>query len=104
MKRRPLNSATLVTATHKELVGVSDGTGAQVEVWMINKCKAQMIKEGLYNILESPKRKGRRKKGEKEQRSKGSLYECMPMNKIPPFTSTFFILVSISPEPMQRIV
>ena len=50
MERRPLNSATLVTATHKELVRASDGTGAQVRVWIINKCKAQMIKEGLYNM------------------------------------------------------
>ena len=50
IRRRPLNSATLVTATHKELIRVSDGTGAQVGVWMINKCKAQMIGEGLYNM------------------------------------------------------
>ena len=50
MKRRPLNSVTLATATHKELIRVSDGTGAQVGVWMINKCKAQMIGEGLYNM------------------------------------------------------
>ena len=48
MKRRPLNNATLVTATHKELIRVSDGTDAQVGVWMINKCKAQMIEEGQY--------------------------------------------------------
>ena len=38
-----MNSATFVTATDKELRAVSDGTGAQVGVWMINKCKAQMI-------------------------------------------------------------
>ena len=50
MKRRPLNSVTLVTATHKELVRASDGTGTQVGVRMINKCRAQMIKEGLYNM------------------------------------------------------
>ena len=50
MKRRPLNSATLATATYKELIGESDGIGAQVGVWMINKCKAQMIGEGLYNM------------------------------------------------------
>ena len=50
MRRRPLNSATLVTATHKELREVSDGTCAQVRVWMINKCKAQMIGKGLYNM------------------------------------------------------
>ena len=37
MKRRPLNNVTLVTPTHKELVRVFDGTGAQVEVWMIDR-------------------------------------------------------------------
>ena len=40
MRRRPLNSATSATATHKELIRVFDGIGAQVGVWMINKCKA----------------------------------------------------------------
>ena len=50
MRRRPLNSVTLVIATHKELVRASDGTDAQVGVWMINKCRAQMIKEGLYHM------------------------------------------------------
>ena len=50
MWRRPLNSATLATVTHRELREVSDGTGAQVGVWMINKCKAQMTGKGLYNV------------------------------------------------------
>ena len=31
MRKRPLNSITLTTATHKGVIGVSDGTGAQVE-------------------------------------------------------------------------
>ena len=48
MRRRPLNSVTLVTVTHTELVRASDGTDAQVDIWMINKCRAQMIGEGLY--------------------------------------------------------
>ena len=30
-EKRPLNSSTLATATHKGVIGVSDGTGAQVE-------------------------------------------------------------------------
>ena len=69
MRKRPLNSVTLATATHKELTRVFDRTGAQVRVWMINKCKVQMIGEGLYNIEESPKRRGRknRKEGIQEQ-------------------------------------
>ena len=45
-----MNSVTLATATHKELIGVSDGTGVQVGDWMINKYKAQMIGKGLYNM------------------------------------------------------
>ena len=35
---------------HKELIRVSDGAGAQVGVWMTNKCKAQMIGDDLYNM------------------------------------------------------
>ena len=30
MGKRPLNSVTLATATHKEMIRVSDRTGAQV--------------------------------------------------------------------------
>ena len=50
MWRRPLNSVALAIATHKGLKEVSDGMGAQVEAWMINKCKAQTVKKGLYNV------------------------------------------------------
>ena len=31
MRKRPLNSTTLAIATYKGVIGVSDGTGAQVE-------------------------------------------------------------------------
>ena len=31
MRKIPLNSTTLATATHKGAIGVSDGTSAQVE-------------------------------------------------------------------------
>ena len=31
MRKRPLNSTTLVTATHKGVIGEADGTGVQVE-------------------------------------------------------------------------
>ena len=59
--RRPLNSVALATATHKGLKGVSDGMSAQMEVQMINKCKAQMIRKSLYNV-EKPPWSTRRKK------------------------------------------
>ena len=45
-----MNSATLVTATHKELKEVSDGIDAQVEIWMIDKCKAQITGKCIYNV------------------------------------------------------
>ena len=69
MRRRLLNSVTLATATHKELRGVSDRTGAQVGVWMINKCKTQIIGKGIYNMQRSPKRED----GKKERRLERSL-------------------------------
>ena len=50
MWRKPLNSVALTTTTHKGLKEVSDRMGAQVEAWMINKCKAQLAKRGLYNV------------------------------------------------------
>ena len=33
----------------------SDGTGTQVDAWMINKCKVEMRGEELYNVVESHK-------------------------------------------------
>ena len=58
MWRRPLNNVTLATTTYKGLKEVSDGMGAQVEAWMINKCKAQMIRKSLHKCIETPIRKG----------------------------------------------
>ena len=84
MKRRPLNSVTLATATHKELIRVSDGTGAQVGFWMINNCKAQMIGEGLYNMQKSPKRGGReteKKRGENIVEN-FYLHESVPISQV----------------------
>ena len=62
MWRRPLNSAALVTTTHKGLKEISDGMGAQVGVHVTTKCKVQMIKNSLYNVKNSY-----RKKEEKER-------------------------------------
>ena len=62
MWKRPLNSVALAVATHKGLKGVSDGTGVQVKVQMINKYKVQMIRKSLYNVKKPPWSKGRKKK------------------------------------------
>ena len=54
MWRRPLNSATLATTTHRKPKKVSDGTGAQVKAQMINKCRMEMILRELYNVRDPP--------------------------------------------------
>ena len=63
--RRPLNSATLATATHRELESVSDGTSTQVEVQMINKWRVKMIQKRIYKVKDSSWKGDRKKQREK---------------------------------------
>ena len=60
MWRRPLNSATLATATHRMLKKVSYGTSTQVITQMINKCRIKMVQEELYNVRDLPRRRERK--------------------------------------------
>ena len=53
MWRRPLNSATLATATHRKLEKVVDGTSTQVRVQTINKWRAKMIQKKIYKVEDS---------------------------------------------------
>ena len=53
MWRRPLNSATLTTATHRELGKVADGTSTQVGVPIINKWRMKMIQKKIYKVEDS---------------------------------------------------
>ena len=50
---RPLNSATLATATHRELGKVADGTSTQARVQMINKWRVKMIQKKIYKVEDS---------------------------------------------------
>ena len=54
MWRGLAKSVTLATTTHRKMGEMSDGTGTQVKVRMINKCKGLMTFRGLYKRLESP--------------------------------------------------
>ena len=54
MWTRLLTSAISVTATHKTPERVSDGTGTQVQAWMINKWKSNIVQKGLYNRRNPP--------------------------------------------------
>ena len=64
MWRRPLNSVTLATATHRELERVSNGTSTQVELRMINKWRVKIIQTEIYKEKD-PFMKGDRKKRER---------------------------------------
>ena len=44
----------MATTTNRKIGEMSDGTGTQVEVQMINKCKVLMTSGGLYKRRESP--------------------------------------------------
>ena len=53
MWRRPLNSATLATATHRKLEKVVDGTSTQVRVQMINKWRMKIVQKKIYKVEDS---------------------------------------------------
>ena len=54
MWRGLANSVALTTTTHRKMGEMSNGTGTQVKVQMINKCKVLMTSKGLYKRGESP--------------------------------------------------
>ena len=54
MWRGLANNVALAITTHRKMGEMSDGTGTQVKVQMINKCKALMTSKGLYKRGESP--------------------------------------------------
>ena len=65
MWRKPLNSAVLVAATHRKLGKVFDGTSTQVVDYMINKWKAKINGERLYNVKDLPGKGGEENRGKK---------------------------------------
>ena len=72
MWRRPLNSATLTTTTHRKPERVSDEIGTQVRAWMINRCRMKMVQRRIYNMKDSSL-KGDQKKIERKDYGKFKL-------------------------------
>ena len=50
MRKWPLNSITLVAATHRKLEKTADGTSTQVVTCMINKLRAKINGKEEYNV------------------------------------------------------
>ena len=57
-----MNSVTLATTTNRKMGEMSDGTGTQVKVQLINKCKVLMTSRELYKRRESHEEGDREKK------------------------------------------
>ena len=66
MWRRQANSVTLANATHRKIRWMSDGTGTQVKVQMVNKCKALINLRRLYKRRKSPWRRDRKFENKKD--------------------------------------
>ena len=75
MWRRQANSVTLASVTHRKIRWISDGTGTQVKVQMVNKCKVLIQLRRLYKRRRSPCRgdRGLREEREKEVKEFCSL-------------------------------
>ena len=72
MWRRQANSVTLANATHRKIRWMSDGTGTQVKVQMVNKCKTLINLRRLYKRRKCPwreDRKGKKKKDIERERN-----------------------------------
>ena len=73
MKKWPLNSITLFTATYNKLRKAADGTGTQVATCMINKWMAKINEKEIYNGKCLP-RVGEEKKKRKKKEDGCSSY------------------------------
>ena len=62
MRKWPLNSITLVATTHSKLKKAVDGTSTQVATCMINKWRAKINGNEVYNVRNPPRMEGRRKR------------------------------------------
>ena len=65
MRKGPLNSVTLVAATHRKLEKVADETSTQVATCMINKWRAKINGNEIYNVKNPPGRGDRKIEREK---------------------------------------
>ena len=54
IRKWPLNSITLVVATHRKLEKAADGTSTQVVICMINKWRAKINGKEVYNVKNPP--------------------------------------------------
>ena len=111
MWRRPLNSATLATTTHRKPKRVFDGIGTQIRAQMTNKCRMKMVQRELYNVRD-PQWGNDRKNREKEHCSNQNalilclvdLYEHLPPRIKSSFISVLFICAWLPSNSILAVV
>ena len=69
-----MNSVILASATHRKIRWMSDGTGTQMKIQMVNKCKALINLRVLYKRRKSPWR-GDRRVEKKEREREGERWK-----------------------------
>ena len=111
MWRKPLNSAALVTTTHRKPKKVSDRIDTQVRAQMINKCRIKMVQRDLYNVRDPPWGGGSKKKKENILAIKIilvigliDLYENLSPRTVNAFSSMFLVLVWSSSKSVLAVV
>ena len=60
MRKWLLNSITLVAATHSKLKKTVDGASTQIATCMINKWRAKINENKVYNVRDSPVTRGKK--------------------------------------------
>ena len=76
MRKRPLNSAALVAATHRGFGKVADGTSTQVMTCTINKWRVKIDWKEVYNVRDPPRMGDRGKRVGREKEEK-TIAVCM---------------------------
>ena len=75
-----LNSAVLVTATHREFGKVADGTSTRVRACVINRWRAKIDWKEIYNVRDPPRmgdQKIRRKRKKENTREICMILEAL---------------------------
>ena len=76
MRKRPLNSAALVAATHRRFGKAADGTSTRVMTCTINRWRVKIDWKEIYNGRD-PLRMGDRKKGPGSEKKEKVATVCM---------------------------
>ena len=71
-----MNSAALVTATHRGFRKVTDGTSTRVMTCMINRWRVKIDWKEVYNVRDPP-RIGDHTKREEERKKEETVVACI---------------------------